>query len=433
MTVRDYIDSYYKDSKVESDSFPPVADHVECEVAIIGGGLAGLTAARELLKLGKHVVLIEENRVGWGASGRNGGFVSDGYAEGLGKLEDWLGLEQAKALFSLSRQGTDYVRHTIDELKAPGVSVEDGWLRVLRHDDAAGLEARVTETNERFGTSYSYWPTERVREVLSSGRYFQGMDDPRAFHIQPLNYALALARDIKRLGGAICEHSKARCLIKEAGSWRIETDDGGSVRAGAVLLCGSAYMKDLYPRLERAVLPVATYVITSEPMGERLSDAIRYRGCIGDTRRAGDYYRLVDGGERLLWGGRMTTRRSEPAKLAQMLKRDIVSIYPQLGDFEVTHAWAGLMGYCLHKMPILKELEPGIWAATATGGHGLNATASIGMAAAQGIAGVSDHYKLFAPFKARWGGGPVGRVGTQMVYWGLQAMDWWEERRSHHP
>ena len=189
-------------------------------------------------------------------------------------------------------------------------------------------------------------------------------------------------------------------------------------------------MHDLYPRLERAVLPVATYVVTSESMPDRLAEAIRYPGCIGDTRRAGDYYRLVDGGTRLLWGGRITTRRSEPSQLANMLKRDILAIYPQLGDFEIERAWSGLMGYCVHKMPILAQMEEGLWAATATGGHGLNSTATIGLLAAEAMAGSSDRYKLFAPFKAQWGGGPLGRVGTQLAYWWLQGLDWLEEKRS---
>ncbi|WP_319532150.1 FAD-binding oxidoreductase [uncultured Cohaesibacter sp.] len=428
MTGRDYIDSYYRDSKVDLAPFPQVPEEVDCDVVVIGGGLAGLTATRELLKLGKTVVLLEENRIGWGASGRNGGFVSDGYAEGLAGLEARLGFDKALSLFKLSQEGTNYVRSTIRELNAPGVDIEEGWLRVLRHSDAAGLEARIDRLNIRYRTHYSFWSAEKVREVLATRRYFQGMDDPRAFHIQPLNYALALARDIKERGGQIYEGSKARQLSKDAGHWRVDVESGAKVRAGTVLLCGSAYMQDLYPRLERAVLPVTTYVITSGPMVNRLAQAIRYRGCIGDTRRAGDYYRVVDGGKRLLWGGRITTRRSEPRQLAQMLKRDILSIYPQLGDFTVSHAWAGLMGYCVHKMPILRELEPGIWAATATGGHGLNATASIGIAAAEGISGLSDRYRMFEPFKARWGGGPVGRFGTQFAYWGLQAMDWWEER-----
>lgn len=117
-------------------------------------------------------------------------------------------------------------------------------------------------------------------------------------------------------------------------------------------------------------MPVATYVVTSAKRPDLLNDAITYRGCISDNRRAGDYYRLVDDGQRLLWGGRITTQRSEPKALAALLKQDIAKIYPQLTELETDYAWSGLMGYCVHKMPVLRELEPGLWTATATGGHG---------------------------------------------------------------
>lgn len=430
MTAASYIESYYKDTIAQCPDFPTLAGPSEVDVCIIGGGLAGLTAARELLALGKSVCLLEGQRIAWGASGRNGGFVSDGYAEGTLALEKKLGFEHSKALFDLSRDGTNYVRKAISDLDAAGVPVKDGWLRVLRYDGADDLQKSVERLVEAYGASYGFWSTERVRETLVSQRYFQGMDDPLAFHIQPLNYALALAQDIVAKGGQLYEQSEARGLERDGAGWRVSTSNGFDVKAGQVLLCGSAYMQGLYSKLESAVLPVATYVVTSELMPEKIAQAIRYEGCIGDTRRAGDYYRLVDGGQRLLWGGRITTRKSEPTQLAHMLKKDIQSIYPQLGDFKIERAWSGLMGYCVHKMPVLREMESGLWAATATGGHGLNATATIGLVAAQGIAGASDRYKLFEPFGAQWGGGVFGRLGTQLTYWGLQAQDWWGEKRS---
>ena len=430
MTDSDYIDSYYRDTLANQDLFLSPDGDCEVEVCVVGGGLAGLTAARELVQLGKSVALLEAKRIGWGASGRNGGFVSDGYAEGILALEKRLGFGHAKALFDLSCMGTDYVRRAIRDLNPPGVPVQAGWLRVLRHEDEEDLRHRTERMNEAYGAAYTFWPKEKVRHRLRSERYFQGMNDTRAFHIQPLNYARALAHDVVAKGGQVFEAAEARSLARDGKGWSVVLTKGQKIRCRAVLLCGSAYMKALYPKLERAVLPVATYVAVSEPMREALAAAIQYSGCISDARRAGDYYRLVDGGDRLLWGGRMTTRRSDPARLASMLKRDIGTVFPQLGDFKLVRAWSGLMGYCIHKMPILGELEPGLWAATATGGHGLNTTATIGVLAAEGIVGRGDRHRLFQPFGAQWGGGPIGRTGAQLTYWKLQIQDWWEESKG---
>ena len=430
MTHPSYIDSYYRDTQVEAACYSALKTEIAADVCVVGAGLAGLTAARELVRAGKSVALIEGERIGWGASGRNGGFVADGFAEETPDLEAKLGFDHAKALFDLSKEGTDYVRNTISELAAPGVPVSNGWLVVTRHDDEDGVKRSVEHLVEAYGAPYEYWPKEKVRDHLLSERYFQGVNDVRAFHIQPLNYAIALARDIAARGGQIFEASRAIGLTRDGAGWSVATESGGRVKAGAVILCGSAYMHKLYPKLEQAVLPVATYMISSASMPEKLAEAIRYEGCIGDTRRAGDYYRIVENRSRLLWGGRMTTRRSEPSELAAMLKKDILAIYPQLGDFEIERTWSGLMGYCVHKMPILREMEPGIWAATGTGGHGLNATAAIGIAAAEGVMGLNDRHRLFEPFKARWGGGPIGRMGTQLVYWWRQTLDQWDERGS---
>ena len=430
MTDSDYIDSYYRDTLANQDAFLSPEGDCEADVCVVGGGLAGLTAARELVHLGRSVALLEAKRIGWGASGRNGGFVADGYAESVLSLEKKHGFDHARELFDLSRMGTDYVRQTIRDLDPPGVRVQTGWLRVLRHEDEEELRRSTDRMCEVYGASYTYWPRERVRQALHSERYYQGVDDTRAFHIQPLNYARGLARDIVTKGGRVFEGAKARLLERDGSGWMVVLSTGQKFRCGAVLLCGSAYMNALYPKLERAVLPVATYVGVSEPVSDALADAIQYSGCISDTRRAGDYYRLVDGGERLLWGGRITTRRSDPARLADMLKKDILAIYPQLGDLKITQAWSGLMGYCTHKMPILGEMEPGLWAATATGGHGLNTTATLGILAAEGMAGRGDRYRLFEPFRARWGGGTIGRAGTQLAYWGMQFQDWRKEGRG---
>jgi gamma-glutamylputrescine oxidase len=187
------------------------------------------------------------------------------------------------------------------------------------------------------------------------------------------------------------------------------------------------------PRIARAVLPVATYVAVTAKIGPGLAEAIRWNGAISDTRRAGDYYRIVDG-DRLLWGGRITTDTREPPRLREMMRSDILAVYPQLGppfgDVRIDYAWPGIMGYATHMMPQVGEIETGLWICSAFGGHGLAQTAAGADAVAAGISGEDDRWTLFRPFGMGWAGGPLGRIATQLVYWGLQASDWWDEKRQ---
>ena len=176
----------------------------------------------------------------------------------------------------------------------------------------------------------------------------------------------------------------------------------------------------------RAVLPVATYVAVTEALNQ---DAVRTPAAISDTRRAGNYYRLIDEG-RLLWGGDITTQVSEPARLAEQMKGDMLATYPQLGNPRIDYSWAGLMGYALHKMPLIGRDNEGQWFATAFGGHGMNTTAMAGQLLARAIADGDDEYRRFAPFAPLWAGGQLGRVGVQASYWWMQLRDRIDEARA---
>ena len=175
-------------------------------------------------------------------------------------------------------------------------------------------------------------------------------------------------------------------------------------------------------RSPTTVQPVSTYVAVTAPIGERLFEAVRYTGAIADTRRAGDYYRIVSD-DRLMWGGRISMRGSTPWRLKAALRSDILKVYPQLEGVEIEYAWSGVMAYAVHKMPQIGELAQGYWLASAFGGHGLNTTAMAGEMIARAILEGDDRWRLFSPYELVWAGGRSGRAAAQMLLWSMQARD----------
>jgi gamma-glutamylputrescine oxidase len=203
----------------------------------------------------------------------------------------------------------------------------------------------------------------------------------------------------------------------------------GRITADHVVHCMSAHDRHLAGAAGRALQPVATYVAVTEALGERAALAIGTEAAVSDTRRSGDYYRRITDG-RILWGGRITTRVSEPKQLAADMKRDMLGVYPQLGHPRMEFAWSGIMSYAIHKMPIVAEIAPGQWAATAFGGHGLNTTAMAGILIARAIADKDTEWRRFMAFGTPWAGGLAGRVGVQLSYWHMQLQDRIDERRA---
>ena len=425
----DYPDSYYSATMTKTDPTPVLEGGIDTDVCVVGGGYAGLTTALELARRGIGVCLLEANTVGWGASGRNGGFVSPGFAESLDRIIGRCGLETARELFDLSREGTRYIRQAITEHLMEGVQLTNGYLRVQRYPGAREFLNLQNLLADKFNYQIQVLSIEVLRETLHTELYHHAWaDGDEGFHIHPLNYALGLAKAAQKSGACIYEHSPVLAISRTEKGWEARTG-AGCVRARHMVQCGSAYMKKGVAKIASCLLPVSTYVVVTEPLGERLNHIIRTPAAILDTRRASDYYRIV-GNDRLMWGGRITTRPGTPSDLAEKMKKDIRDVYPQLGDFRIEYAWQGTMGYAPHKMPLIGQMEPGLWAATAFGGHGINTSAMAGLLIARAIAERDDRYKLFSPFPIQWAGGLAGRFAVQLSYWGMQWQDRMAEREG---
>lgn len=400
-------------------------------------GYAGLTTARELARNGHNVVLLESKCVGWGASGRNAGFVSAGFSESMESIAHKIGQFRANVLYQLSLAGREYIRETVNELGLDNVILGNGWLTLLRNGSIDSLKKAADQFANNFGVDLQVVKKSELGDYVRSPKYLGGLLDRDAFHIHPLRYAQALAADVTKSGGKIFEDSKCIKLHRlnrdKNGVWHVKSRLG-RIECENVVLATSAY-DGPFPQLNRAVIPVTTYAVSSEIIGKNLNSEIMFNGCISDTRRSGDYYRVVDRGSqsRLIWGGRITTHNTNTKLLAKMLLKDITSVYPQLSNIKIDKAWSGLMGYSIHKMPIIAQLDKGLWSATAFGGQGLNTTAMAGQLISEAILKTGDQYKLLSPFGPNWSGGILGSVATQLEYWRLRYLDRRDENAWREP
>jgi glycine/D-amino acid oxidase-like deaminating enzyme len=405
----------------------PLAGECRNRVGVIGGGLAGLSVALELLRMDTPVTLIEAQRVAWGASGRNGGFVTPGFALDIENIAERTGAETADSLYALSRQGAQRVRENIATL-APDCLMGEGKYSVSRYPAATEMRAHARLLRDRHGEEAEYLDTGALRRVIRSARYFDGIYKPGGFHIHPHNYALALANEIVAMGGHVHENSRARRIERMAGNWVVHTGEG-SLRCDELVICTSGYDAGFFRPVSRSVLPVATHVAVTAPLARDLRAKIPAGVAIADTGMACDYYRLVDDG-RILWGGKITTRKTAPQQLDGVMRRAMVEVFPGLAGIPLDYRWSGLMGYCRHRMPVVRRVEQGLWVSTAYGGHGLNTTAMGGMLLAAAIAGGDQRWRDLDPFGLAWGGGPAGRIAVQARYWSMQATDRWRELRA---
>lgn len=419
-----YIDNYYSRTLAAEDvAYPALNGSFEADVCVVGGGLAGINTALGLIQRGKSVVLVEAHRIGWGASGRNGGFVAKGYAAGHGELAGKLGLEHARKLVDLTKESRNLIKKRIVEYNIDCGPLIHGVLTVSWKDNGEAIRKDIHRANDEFDLGLEYWPTEKVRELCKTERYYQGSFSPHDFQFHPLRYLQGLARQITAHQGKIFEESPVTSIDKDGSDWVVKTA-GGQVRARDVVMCCAIYSEGVNRRLENAIFPVQTFVTVTKPLSdEALRASINTHYPIYDMRFACDYYRVLQD-NRILWGGRVAISNSVK-DISQAMMGDLLKVYPQLeGQVEPDIGWSGLLAYAPHKMPQIGKIAPGYWYNTGFGGHGLVPTTVGGELIASAIAENDHRYDLFSPFGIHYAGGKAGRYAAQMVYWLWRARDY---------
>jgi gamma-glutamylputrescine oxidase len=395
----------------------PLNYDLDVDVCVIGGGLAGLTVAREVARRGWSVAVVEARRIAWNASGRNSGFVLPGYSARIEKIIERVGLPATKALWELSQSGVQYIRETIAEIGDVGIIEGKGFLDVFKKPDADRALARMRLFEQEMAIAVESWPTERVRDALRTGSYFEAIYFPHAFQINPLAYALGLADAAERAGVRIFENARAVAFDPAGVRKRIEMPQG-RVRAGHVVLAGNVHLGSVAQRLADTLVPIVAFTGVTQPLGERLAEAIAFRGAVGCSQHAGDHYRIV-GADRLLWTGSASVA-SRSRWTQKWLQGRLGATYPQLCPVQFEYFWPAEMGIAVHRMPQIGEVQPGIWLASAFGGQGLNTSAMAGELIARAIVEDDDTWRRFLPFELVWAGGRLGRTVVQGVAWWRQ-------------
>jgi gamma-glutamylputrescine oxidase len=394
----------------------------DADVCVVGGGFAGLNTALGLVERDRSdVVLLESATIGFGASGRNGGFVFGGFSRGEDRLLADLGPDAARTVYGLSTAAVRLIRDRIDRYRIDCTPVDAGVIWANWFRDPELLKRRQALLGASFGQHWHWLDREVLRERVRTDRYHDALFEPDAFHFHPLNYARGIAGVLATHGVQICEHSPAIALEAAAGGWRVRTPEGEVHAREVVLACGG-YLSRLRRRVDAAVLPIATYVMVTEPLGARMHDVLRTRAAVYDSRFAFDYYRPLPD-SRLLWGGRISVRDRAPAEVERLLVRDMLRVFPQLHGIGIDHAWSGLMSYAPHEMPHVLQPEPGLWVAQAFGGHGVAPTTAAGELIAGAMADGDPAWRLLDRYGLAPAGKPFGFVAAQASYWWAQWKD----------
>ena len=373
---------------------------------------------------------MRKGQPGEGASGRNGGFVFAGYSLPNQALSKQAGLEQGQKLHGWTRQAVRTVRQRIDALKIDCQANDSGVLLTDWFSDDDALLAFQRAMQDDLGFPLTFIEGPQCRQLIQSQRYGSALHEPGSFHFQPLRYVNGLVKALLAEGVEIYGQTPIESVERVTrnhtnGHWRLKTDSA-VLSADEVIITTGGYDTGLWPRLGRAIQPIATYIATTEPLGERIHSLLPEGHAIYDTRFAFDYYRPLPD-TRLLWGGRISIQARKPQAIEKVLRRDLTKVFPALANVHFDHAWGGWMGYTRHQMPLLGQDPTGLWHATGFGGHGMAPTTLAGDVVAEAITGNRDRLEAFQRWQPVWAGGLAGRAWAQGTYWAYQLKDAWRD------
>jgi gamma-glutamylputrescine oxidase len=400
MQTQDHVESWYAATANRQLAFPPLQGETSTDVCVVGAGYTGLSTAIHLRRRGYSVTVLEANRVGWGASGRNGGHVGTGQRADQATLERMVGLDHARALWQLGLEAVDTVCDLISDFDID-CDLKQGNLHVAsKRADAIALESEVAHLRDSYDyRDLHYIPPTELAEMTSGQGFHGGLLDSRCRHLHPLNYALGLAAAASELGAQLHENSRV-LSYSEGETITVKTSDGQVTARYLVLAC-NGYLDRLEPRTAGRIMPINNYMLATEPLGDDLARRlIRDDTSMSDSLFVINYWKL-SADKRLLFGGGESYTRRFPADIGGLVRKCMLRIYPELADTRIDYAWGGTLAITLNRMPDFGRLSPRILYAHGYSGHGVPIATLAGKLLAETIGGTAERFDVMASVPSR--------------------------------
>lgn len=414
--------SYYAATVNEPTNYPELEGRATADVCVVGAGFTGVATALTLAERGYSVALVEANRVGWGASGRNGGQLISGMS-GLARIAATYGDGIAGIVRELKWRGNDIIRERVAKY-AIDCDLTDGYVEVAtRPRQVPWLDEFAAEREaEGSGHEFEVWDREKTAAMLGTTAFLGGFACYRDGHVHPLNLCIGEARAAEGLGVRIYEQSPV-VTIHHGKRPRVATAKG-EVEADAVVLAGNAYSQLEPDHLANLVFPAGSYIVATEPLPNALAASINPGNvAVCDLNNVVDYFRL-SADRRLLYGGACNYSGRDPASIRSYILPRMLAVYPQLGEFRIEYEWGGKIGITLRRIPIVGCIGANVYYCQGYSGHGVCPTHVMGEVMADAVAGTMERFDLFAGMRriripgSQWFGNQIVALG--MLYYKLR-------------
>ena len=428
-------DTWYDDTLINRfEQKEHLTNNQKCAVLIVGGGLAGLCLLYKLKKNNVDAVLIEENHIGSGASGRNGGFCLSGWAQDYDVLLKYLSEEEVLTLEQIAASGVEWMKKKCLSEGYEHTNLQSGVLKCFLTKNIEKVKKDVIAQNKLFNQNEEFINKEKLSKYVCSSRYTCGVLRQDSFQFHPLNFMHALAKDCSNLGASIFENSKFISYQIDGGRINSRVFNGNEmvkVQSEKIVFATGGYGGKEIKDLKNYWLPIKTFIGVTKPLGNELHSVLKKPLGFSDNRRAGNYYRVLPG-NRLSWGrGISAVGKFTSLSLKRAISKEINYFFPELRNVEIDYVWFGNMAYASHYMPYVGSIKIGneennVFTLMGFGGHGMNTAPGSAMVLADFILGKSSKHEVFNRFRRKWNGGLIGPYIAEMKYKYLQIQDYFD-------